>query len=184
MKILCTGNADKISIAQAVKEKWSHTAHCVSRSTGWDLRLVDDTSQSKFKTLVSNYNVFINSSYVALGVQINLLQLVCNTWMELDVKGHIITIGSTAEHNNGPFNAYVDDKLKLRQMSLDLNAKTGITGVKTTYIILGGINNGHTNNLNFVSPHSVVNVIDFVLNTPDQLALLQLEKNQIQSDNF
>jgi hypothetical protein len=174
MKILCTGNPSKFSIAKLVKEKWNH-ACCISPSSGWDLKLYNDQNQDKFKNLIQNYNVFINSSYIATGQQARLLSLVCATWMEADIKGHIITIGTTAEWSVDS-SSYVQDKQELRKLSLELNDKTGITGVKTTYIILGGLDDGHPKNSDFVCPESVVNAIEWVLNFPDQMALLQIEK--------
>lgn len=179
MKILCTGNPEKFSIAKAVKNKWADSC-CVSLSSGLDLRLIDQLDRDRFKKLVVDHNVFVNSSFIGPGIQAKLLDLVCDTWMEADIKGHIITIGTTLEWSEDhKYREYVQTKQQLRQASLDLNAQSGITGVKTTYLILGGVNDQQPQNLGFVHPDSIVDTIEWVLNCPDRLALIQLEKNKI-----
>jgi NADP-dependent 3-hydroxy acid dehydrogenase YdfG len=97
--------------------------------------------------------------------------------MRLDIKGHIVTIGTTAELSEVPKHlTYVNDKRSLQKFSLELNDQTGITGVKTTYIVLGGLNNGQPQNQDLPTPRSVVDAIDWAINFPDRIALLQLEK--------
>jgi hypothetical protein len=178
MKILCTGNPSKLTIAWAVKQKWPN-AQCISLSSGWNLKWVDDTSRSQFKELVTQFDVFINSSFIAPGVQADILNLVVQKWTEADIKGHVITIGTTLENYvDTKFQTYINDKKKLRELSLLMNDRTGITGVKTSYVVVGGINNQQPQNADFVDPQSVVELIDWVLKFPNQLALIQLEKSK------
>jgi NADP-dependent 3-hydroxy acid dehydrogenase YdfG len=130
--------------------------------------------------LVTQFDVFINSSFVAPGVQADILNSVIQQWTESDIKGHVITIGTTLENSvDTRFQTYIDDKKKLRELSLSMNDRTGITGVKTSYIVVGGINNQQPQNVDFVDPQSVVELIDWVLKFPDQLALIQLEKSKV-----
>lgn len=178
MKILCTGNPNKLTIAWAVKQKWPD-AQCISLSSGWNLKWFNDTSRSQFKELVNQFDVFINSSFVAPGVQADILNLVIQQWTEADIKGHVITIGTTLENSvDSRFQTYINDKKKLRELSLSMNDRTGTTGVKTSYVVVGGINDQQSQNADFVDPRSVVELIDWTLKFPDQLALIQLEKSK------
>jgi NADP-dependent 3-hydroxy acid dehydrogenase YdfG len=183
MNILCTGNPDKLTIAWAAKQKWNQVK-CISLSSGWDLKLVNQHNKLQFSSLIRNFDVFINSSFIAPNVQSQLLTLVCNEWMAADIKGHIITIGTTLEMSEDKeFQLYINDKRELRNLSLDLSNQTAKTGVKTTYVVVGGINNQQPNTTDFVDPCAVVDLIDWSLNFSSLLPLIQIEKNKVQNSS-
>lgn len=176
MKILCTGNKEKLTIAWAITKRYPD-ADIISLSTGWNLRLDNQHDVDKFIDKISCYDVFINSSYIAPGNQARLMQITIDRWMELDIKGHIINIGTTAEWDeNLQNNEYVKSKINLRNLSLYYNQQTGITGVKTTYLVLGGVDNQQPENRDFVDPMNIVQVIDWVLSFPDRIALIHLDR--------
>lgn len=184
MNILCTGNPDKLTIAWAAKQKWNQVK-CISLSSGWDLTLVNQHDKIQFSSLIRNFDVFINSSFIAPTVQSQLLTLVCNEWMAADIKGHIITIGTTLEMSEDKkFQLYINDKRELRNLSLDLSNQTAKTGVKTTYVVVGGIDNQQPDTADFVDPCAVVNLIDWALNFSSLLPLIQIEKNKVQNGGF
>jgi hypothetical protein len=173
MNILCTGNPAHITVASAVKQYYP-TANFASRATGYDFTLpeVDEL----FKKNIINYNVFINSSHIQEGIQLKLLNMTVSKWTEADIKGHIINIGTTAEWVDNPeYSEYIRAKQELRRRSLELNNETGITGVKTTHIIVGGINDGKLGNEYYVNPLRIVNTIDWVLKNSDRIALIQID---------
>jgi len=181
MNILCTGNPKKLTIAWAAQQKWDKVT-CVSLSSGWDLNLLNQHDKLQFKSLVRNFDVFINSSFIAPDVQSQLLTLVCDEWMAADIKGHVITIGTTLEMSSDVrFQPYINSKKELRNLSLNLSNQTGITGVKTTYVVVGGVNNQQPHSADFVGPDSIINLIDWVLKFPDLLPLIQIEKNKLSA---
>ena len=128
--ILCTGNPKKKTVAYALG------CDHVSLSSGWDF--TELVTMERFRTNIINYNVFVNSSYIGLGVQLALMNIAYQAWMQKNIRGHIITIGTTLEYSSDE-SQYAIDKRSLKQRSLELSDQTGITGVKSTYLILGGI---------------------------------------------
>lgn len=166
MKIFCTGNPQKRSIA------YSLDCDHASLSSGWDFFNTD--SLEKFRSLIINYDVFVNSSYIGPDVQLNLLNLVIDVWQEHNIKGHIINIGTTLE-NNPDDSQYCQDKLKLRKRSLDLSDETGITGIKTTYIVLGGINDGKLENHDKVNTEDISSTIHWILEQDYRIPMIQLD---------
>jgi hypothetical protein len=173
INILCTGNPDHITVASAVK-KCFPTASFASRATGYNFKL--PKSSELFEKNIVDYNVFINSSYIQSGVQMRLLELAVAKWMESDVKGHIINIGTTAEWTENPlYSEYIQTKQQLRRRSLELNDNTGSTGIKTTYIIVGGVNDGKPGNENYLNVSSIAYAIEWALLNPDRIALIQID---------
>ena len=63
--------------------------------------------------------------------------------MRLDIKGHIINIGSSIELSDDNSD-YAQSKRALKTRSLELSKQTGIYGVKCTHIIASGINDEKT----------------------------------------
>jgi len=173
MNILCTGNPADITIASAVK-KYFPTASFASRTTGYDFTL--PKLVERFKNNITDYNVFINSSYIQPGVQLQLMEIAVAKWMEANIRGHVISIGTTAEWvADAQGSTYIQTKQQLRRRSLELNNETGITGVKTTYIIVGGVNDGKSGNENYVEVSRIAHAIEWVLSNPDRIALLQVD---------
>lgn len=175
-KILCTRNLDNHTIAWAVLQKWLESC-TISRSRGVDLRLKNSSDSWKFIDIGLQHTVFINSSYVEAGFQTKLANVVVSEWTRADIKGHIINIGATAEWDQSlAFTDYIKSKIDLRNLSLEYNQQTGITGVKSTYLILGGINNGQLENRDYLDPMSIVEVVDWVLKFPDRIALVHVDR--------
>lgn len=174
MRILCTGNPDKKTIAWAVRQKWSNAA-TVSLSQGYDLRLLNEPAVDKFTQKIIECDVFINSSYIAQGVQANLLERTVQKWMEHDIKGHVFNIGTTLEWDQDNISEYKDSKIAFRNASLDLNKQTGITGVKCTYIMLGGVSQPGPKSQDGVDPLSIVAAIEWIAQTPERIGLIQID---------
>jgi NADP-dependent 3-hydroxy acid dehydrogenase YdfG len=173
MRILCTGNPDKLTIAWAVTQKWPN-ATTISLSSGWDF-----TNQQHIENLqkkIVEYDVFINSSYIAPGVQEQLMQIAVQEWMRANIKGHIFNVGTTIEWTNDQSSDYVRSKIALRTASLEINEQTGITGVKSTYLMLGGVNNQQPQTQDFVHPFSVTSLIEWIFQYPDRVGIIQLDK--------
>jgi hypothetical protein len=173
--ILCSGNPNHQTVASAVKKKFE-LVDFASRATGYDLRLNSQANQKYFKQKILNYNVFINSSYIAPGVQLLLLETVYKEWMRENISGHVINLGSTIEWRNETEHAgYIEDKKKLRARSLELSAQTGISGVKSTHLIVSGLNDGKPGHENWLNLDHVANVIHWILHTNSNITLVQVE---------
>jgi len=85
MRILCTGNPDKKTIAWAVREKWPH-AQTISLSQGYDLRMQNEQDIQKFKEKILSCNIFINSSYINEQAQSTMLDLAVKEWIAKDIN--------------------------------------------------------------------------------------------------
>lgn len=173
MIILCSGNPQDPTVASAIKQYFPD-ADFASRTTGYDLRFWDPGSEAHFRENIRKYNVFINSSFICGGGQLQLLEATHEEWSQLGVKGHIINIGSTAEHLgiDSPYGTYSIQKRALKDRSLQLNQKNGIS---TTHIIAGGLNDHQPGHEKWLNLHCIAETISWVLNNPSSIPLLQIE---------
>ena len=161
MSMFCTGNPDRKTIAYALKPDQS-----ASLSLGWDF--TKEESITKFSNVIQKYNVFVNSAYVAPGVQEVLMNTCYSEWMRLDIKGHIINIGTTLENTNDTSD-YNQSKQKLKRQSLKLNEETGISGIKLSYIVLGGIGP------EMCELDHIQQTINWIIDQPFRIPIIQLD---------
>ena len=172
MRILCTGNPDKKTRAWAVRGKWPH-AQTISLSQGYDLSMQNEQDIQKFKEKILSCNIFINSSYINEQAQSTMLDLAVQEWMAKDIKGHVFTIGTTLEWNTNNDSTYKKSKIKLRDLSLYYNNQTGLTGVKSTYIMLGGVKTAQSEDA--VDPSDVTDVIEWIASRSERIGLIQID---------
>lgn len=178
MQIICTGNPKDRTLASAIGKIFPDT-HFASRASGYDLRLLDLENENYFRSRIINYNVFVNSSFIAVDVQLKLLEITYQEWMRADIKGHIVNIGSTAENsNNQQYANYVKSKRLLRKRSLELNDESGISGVRTTHVIVSGVTDGKSEHADWLDLGHVASAIGWVLEQPYNIPLLQLENRK------
>ena len=173
MNILCSGNPNHTTVARAIKKCFPN-ADFACRTTGFDLTLKTVDSQTWFKNQVCNYDIFINSSNIANGVQRQLLNITQAEWMRLDIKGHIINIGSSIELSDDNSD-YAQSKRALKTRSLELSKQTGISGVKCTHIITSGINDEKPEHKNWLDLDDIVKAIDYILRAKHNIPLIHLE---------
>lgn len=166
MKLFCTGNPEKKTIAYAL------TCDHASLSSGWDF--TDSKTLERFRNTIVEYDVFVNSSYIKSGIQLSLMNIAYQEWQRKNVKGHIVNIGTTLEHTIDT-SQYANDKRALRHRSLELNELTGISGVKSTYLILGGVNNGNPETVDYVSPKDIASTILWAISQECRVPLIQLD---------
>jgi hypothetical protein len=174
MKILCSGNPDHTTVASAVKKCFS-AADFASRATGYDLRFWNPGSEEHFRKQIKNYTVFINSSFICGGGQLQLLEVTYQEWRLAGITGHIINIGSSAEWlgYDSPYGEYSIQKRALRDRSLQLNGKHGIN---TTHITVGGINDGKPGHEGWLNLKYVAESIEWAISRPYRVPLLSLIK--------
>lgn len=161
MKIFCTGNPARKTIAYALGANLN-----ASLSSGWNFIMPETIIQ--FKKSIQQYTVFVNSAYIAPGIQETLMNECQSEWTKINTRGHIINIGTTLENTNDS-SQYAQSKRNLKCRSLQLSDETGISGVKTTYIILGGL--GHDG----CNTKDVVQTILWIVEQPFRIPLMQIE---------
>jgi len=128
-KILCTGNPEHIGIAMEIKKLFPDTTF-VSRTNGYDLKT--DEGLDKLRSIVKNYNVFINNAHVSRGSQLKILKLVSEEW---DV-GHIFNIGSINEYKKWlPADLDIYEEVnEFKELGLTLTDEH----FKVTHVTVGG----------------------------------------------
>ena len=157
-KILCTGNPNDSTLAKGIKEVFPD-ADFIHLSVGYDL--TTEQGLEKFKNKIRDYNVFINSSRIADGVQCSLLTIARQEWSE----GHVFNIGSILENDFFEWFSPDDakDKKKLRQLSLDLSSDK----FKTTHIVTGGFVDRSPHAHLKMNPSNIANAIKWILEAKD-----------------
>ena len=167
-RVLCTGNPqDPATIASGIKELFP-TADFASRTTGYDLTFTKPGSKEYFCNNLKKYNILINASYIAPGVQQHILQIANETWRH----GHVVNIGSTAEYdiNAYPNREYAADKLALRDLSLRLFSYR----FRTTHIVLGGICS--TEHPDWLKPTVIAETVSWAVNSPVDVPIVGIQQ--------
>jgi hypothetical protein len=164
MKILCTGNP-KTGIACSLKAIYPNTTF-ISRSNGYDL--TTPAGLNKFKSLLSDYNVFINHSQLYGDLQRQLLTVVSQTW----THGHVVNIGSVLEFKKWEFiePSAAEEKRKLRDLSLELSSEH----FKTTHLIVGGLQSCNDDPLR-IHTDRVAEIIKWILENENHIPLLYVD---------
>jgi len=169
-KIICIGRPGHGGIAASLKKYYPDTCF-VSKSTGQDLLINDHYNH--FINNVKDYNVFINHSQIAIGMQEQLLKDVYKTWTENKVHGHIISIGSIIEFDEWSWldEATAKEKLNIRNTSLSLNSEL----IKTTHLITSGFNRYGPEDDVKIDPDKIVETIKFILEADVDIPLIYVE---------
>jgi hypothetical protein len=165
MKILCTGNPNN-GIAQSIQKLYPNTTF-ISRANGYDFTTQDGID--KFKTLLPNYNVFINHSQLEGNLQRQLLIHASQSW----VTGHVINIGSVLEFKKWEFiePAAAEEKRLLRDLSLDLSSEH----FKTTHLIVGGLQSCNDDPLRMHTDR-IAETIKWILENENHVPLMYVDK--------
>lgn len=166
-RILCTGNPNKKGIANAVATRFPNSDF-IYLSNGYDLTV--NTGQEKFRSIIKNYNVFINISQLSNKSQEKLLKIAYDEGM----KGHIFNIGSIAEYKRWEWynSNYTEEKRSLREASLDLCSEF----FRTTHIIVGGFQDSSNSHPDRMDPIEIVKVIEYILNSNVNIPIVGIEK--------
>jgi hypothetical protein len=167
-KILCTGNPDrKGTIASGVREIWPE-ATFIHLSNGYNFRDLRE-KQKDIEELFKQHNTFINASYVK-GYQARLLQI-CNENM---MVGDVFNIGTTHEYDDLGHEEYKNNKLKLRKLSLDLNSFR----IQTCHVIVGGINIGTSETVDWVKPKRIAEMIKWVTEQDVKIPIIGIDQQK------
>jgi hypothetical protein len=165
-KILCTGNPNIPGISKNIKEIFPETKF-VSRSSGFDLLSYEGIK--KFKSVLPDYNIFINHSQLLPNGQRQLLDLTKQIWNN---SGHVINIGSVLEFDQWSWidPEAAEEKKKLKDLSLNLNSES----FKTTHIIVGGLSTTNLDTMR-LDPKEVATTIQWILQTKIHIPLIYVD---------
>ena len=159
-RIICTGNpSQSYTLAHSVKKHFSDTKF-IHKSNGYDLQ--SEHGLNLFRDEISNYNVFLNCSYIDVGIQEALLNITKNNWD----KGHVFNIGSITEYidiSKQIDMCYTNSKINLKRTSLSL----GSYDFKTTYMILSGFKDVNSESDTRMDPERIIEIIKLFLNTDE-----------------
>lgn len=171
MRMLCTGNPNKPTVARSIKKIFPY-ADFVSTSTGWDLRLWDAERLKLFTDKIKHYDVFVNSSFICNGGQIQLLNLAYENYIK---KMHVFNIGSTLEYTTreSKWGMVGIEKRALRDRSMMLNCKED--NFKSTHITPGGLNDEQPGHENWLDMDHIAETIDWILRRPFDVPHIGIE---------
>jgi hypothetical protein len=164
MKIFCTGNPKRKTIAHGLQELGQVTTGSIS--TGWNYTNPD--TLAKLEKYILDFNVFVNSAWVSSSTQLELCNTVYAAWQKHNVRGHIINIGTTLE-NTDDNSEYAQSKRLLKSHSLELSDNTGYSGVKISYIVVGGVGS------KAVTPVQIAQTIHWIVQQQIRIPLIQLD---------
>lgn len=166
-RILCTGNPASPGLARQLVETFPNT-DCLSLSTG--VNLLTPAGLDHFKSIILNYNVFVNISRIENRTQEILLRLAHTTGMQ----GHVFNIGSIAEYKRWEWydSEYTEEKRSLREASLELCSEQ----FKTTHIIVGGFQDYEDDHIDRMDPKEIVDMIKYILHSPINIPIVGIEK--------
>lgn len=171
-KILCTGNPEHFTVARGIKQVFP-TADFACRGTGYDLTMWEHTTEQHFRNNIVNYNVLINSSFIANGAQQKILEITKDCWQ--NQIGYVFNIGSSAEYEgkrNSFLPHYSIQKRALRDTSLALCSDT----FRTTHITAAGINDNKPGHESWLSPTQIANVIKWILEADVSVPIIGIEQ--------
>ena len=174
MKIFCTGNINKHTIAYGLTNLYPQTMSA-SLTSGWDF--TKSSTIERLKIEILNYNIFVNSAFINKDMQLLLTDVVYKQWMQENIRGHIFNIGTTLE-NTQDQSEYACAKRELRKYSLKLSDETGITGVKVSYVCIGGVDNGTPQTQDHVKPHEIATTIQWVATQKYRIPLIQIDSQK------
>jgi len=170
MKILCTGNPDKNTIAKCIRDLYPETEF-VYLSNGYNFLTTDGLD--KFRQKVKDFDVFINASRIDIGVQIELLKIVRSEWE----TGSVINIGTTMEFH---YFHHLDkecaiDKLRLRDLGLDMSTEY----FRVTHLIVGGFTDETPQANSKMDKKHIGNTVKYVLDNRDNfhVPIISLEND-------
>jgi NAD(P)-dependent dehydrogenase (short-subunit alcohol dehydrogenase family) len=140
-KIIVSGNKD-YGLSGSLSRIFEDAYFCSRSSSGHNLAKHED--REKFAQESLNYDVFINCSCLSQFRQVLLLEQVYQLWKDSNKKGHIISLGSTADTPvKGTSWVYPIEKKALRNYCRNLSmASLGghghpPSGIRVTYISPG-----------------------------------------------
>lgn len=176
MKVLCTGNPNKETIASAVSKILPGVSY-ISLSAGYDLNIFDHPENYEdFRKLIAHYDVFINASQLKPFSQMHLLTETINVWEERGRAGVIINIGSTIEEveyrQYGELSEYIISKKALRERSWQVS---GQSVSRCTHLVLDGLRDQHNQGQSRLELSEVASTIKWIIEQPFQIPLMIME---------
>lgn len=187
IKVITTGNPNYGLAAGISKIIGGSFA---SRSNGYDLET--DNGMDKFCQTAIDYNVIIVNCYTEKMnnySQARLLHKLYIKFHELNLKKHIICIGSISDHINKEqpwlkYISYGSEKLALQRLceTINHNKENVSPLIKCTYISLGHmhtplVDRYHPNEIKLNTDY-VAEIIDWIIKAPECIESITLTKDK------
>lgn len=180
MTMLVSGNKN-YGLASHLAERWPEAEFWSRSSNGKDL--TSSVVQQEFAERSLDFSVYISCSSLQGFAQTSLLCRVAEQWEKTKKTGHIIVLGSIADHTTkGNLKNYALEKKALReycrQMSLMAQSLENPAGFKICYLATGHLNTPRKMIRFGDSPHiegrDVVSSIEWILSQPSHLFISEL----------
>lgn len=167
LRVLCTGNPSRHGLANQIVTEFPNT-HCISLSAGVDLLTKEGLDY--FRSIITNYDIFVNISRIENRTQETLLRIA----HEAGMQGHVFNIGSIAEHKRWEWydTNYTEEKRSLREASLELCSER----FKTTHIVVGGFQDYQDDNINRMDPREIVTMMKYIIQSSVNIPIIGIEK--------
>lgn len=169
-KILCTGNPEHIGIAMEIKKLFPD-ATFISRTNGYDLKSTEGLD--KLRSILKNYNVFINNAHPAYGIQLKILKIINEEWE----TGHVFNIGTVDEYLKW-YPAFPDnfkEGNELKNLGLELTDEN----FKVTHITAGGFKSSSNKSgriSDLMDPKHIADSIKWIMEAKFQVPVIGIEK--------
>ena len=157
-----------------------------SRSNGYNLETTKGQNKLAKYYIEEDFDIFINNSAIWKFHQVMIAECVFNAMKEVDRKGHIINIGSTADTGvKGRTWRYPTEKKALKAYNRDLTYMAmGGSNIKTTLISPGSLTTSSVMKKHpdrkLIDVEYIAELVVWTINQPEYINVNELSIDPIQ----
>ena len=161
-----------------------------SRSNGYHLDTSEGQKKLAEKYIEGDFDIFINNSAIWKFQQVMVVEAVYNAMEEVNRKGHIISIGSTADTGvKGRTWRYPTEKKALKAYNRDLTYKAmGGSNIKTTLISPGSLTTSSVMKKHpdrkLIDVEYIAELVVWAINQPEYINVNELSIDPIQHGTY
>ena len=192
-KILITGSR-KYGLCEAMCDLFDTMPdieyETASRSNGYHLDTSEGQKKLAEKFIEGDFDIFINNSAIWKFQQVMVVEAVYNAMEEADRKGHIVSIGSTADTGvKGRTWRYPTEKKALKAYNRDLTYKAmGGSNIKTTLISPGSLTTTSVMKKHpdrkLIDVEYIAELVVWAINQPEYINVNELSIDPIQLGTY
>ena len=192
-KILITGSR-KYGLCEAMCKLFDTMSgieyETASRSNGYQLDTSEGQKKLAERYIEGDFDIFINNSAIWKFQQVMIVEAVYNVMEEANRKGHIISIGSTADTGvKGRTWRYPTEKKALKAYNRDLTYKAmGGSNIKTTLISPGSLTTTSVMKKHpdrkLIDVEYIAELVVWAINQPEYINVNELSIDPIQLGTY
>ena len=192
-KILITGSR-KYGLCEAMCKLFDTMSgieyETASRSNGYQLDTSEGQKKLAERYIEGDFDIFINNSAIWKFQQVMIVEAVYNVMEEANRKGHIISIGSTADTGvKGRTWRYPTEKKALKAYNRDLTYKAmGGSNIKTTLISPGSLTTTSVMKKHpdrkLIDVEYIAELVVWTINQPEYINVNELSIDPIQLGTY